>query len=77
MLSSNGKDFPRHGYSNAECIAVPLILILATAVGAKIKTRGIPVIHHDIEAILKLTDKLRLHQMRLDQMRLPNSARAC
>ena len=40
MLPSNGKGFPRHGYSNAECIAVPLIMILATAVGAKIKTRG-------------------------------------
>ena len=40
MLPSNGKGFPRHDYPNAECIAVPFILILATPVGAKIKTRG-------------------------------------
>ena len=40
ILLSKGKNFLRHGKPNAECTVVPLTLILATPVSARINIRG-------------------------------------
>ena len=41
VLLSKGKSFPRHCKPNAGCTVVPLTLILATPVGARINTREV------------------------------------